>query len=215
MIKRTLTAAAAALLLSFAAATSAEAQIKVGIVDMNKVFADYYKTKDAEARINEARAAAKKEMDDRLEARNKILEDINALNRDMEKKELSAAAKEEKGKQRDDKIAEVRNLEREITEFKNTRERQLQEQAVRMRNGIVEEIMKIVGDKVKAQNFDLVFDKSGQSMNGVSVVLYSKDGMDFTQDVVTELNKSKPAAGAAPAATPAAAPAKPAATPKK
>ena len=215
MIKRTLTAAAAALFLSFVAATPAQAQFKVGVVDMNKVFADYYKTKDAEARINEARAAAKKEMDDRLEARNKILEDINALNRDMEKKELSAAARDEKGKQRDDKIAEVRNLEREITEFKNTRERQLQEQAVRMRNGIVEEIMKVVNDKVKAQNFDLVFDRSGQSMNGVSVVLYSKDNMDFTQDVVTDLNKTRPAAGAAPAATPAAAPAKPAATPKK
>ncbi len=215
MIKRTLTAAAAALFLSFVAAAPAQAQFKVGVVDMNKVFADYYKTKDAEARINEARAAAKKEMDDRLEARNKILEDINALNRDMEKKELSAAARDEKGKQRDDKIAEVRNLEREITEFKNTRERQLQEQAVRMRNGIVEEIMKVVNDKVKAQNFDLVFDRSGQSMNGVSVVLYSKDNMDFTQDVVTDLNKTKPAAGTAPAATPAAAPAKPAATPKK
>ena len=37
------------------------------LVDMNKVFTAYFKTKDAEDKINDARAAAKKELDDRLE----------------------------------------------------------------------------------------------------------------------------------------------------
>ncbi len=213
MIKRTLALVPALLTLCFLAATPAQAQMKVGVVDMNKVFSDYYKTKDAETRINEARGAAKKEMDDRMEARNKMLEEINTLNKDMENKSIGAAAAQEKSKQRDDKIAEVRNLEREITEFKNTRERQLQEQAVRMRNGIVEEIMKIVNERQKTDGFDLVFDKSGSSLNGVPLILFAKDGMDFTNEVVTALNKTKPAAAAA---TPKAeAPAKPAATPKK
>ena len=154
-------------------------------------------------------------MDDRMDARTKSLEDINTLNKEMENKSLSAQARDEKSKQRDDKIAEVRNLEREITEFKNTRERQLQEQAVRMRNGIVEEIMKIVNDRVKADGYDLVFDKSGSSLNGVPLILASKDSMEFTNDVITALNKTKPAAtDAKPAATPKA-DAKPAATPKK
>lgn len=213
MIKRTLALVPALLALCFLAATPAQAQMKVGVVDMNKVFSDYYKTKDAETRINEARGAAKKEMDDRMEARNKMLEEINTLNKDMENKSLSAPAREEKSKQRDDKIAEVRNLEREITEFKNTRERQLQEQAVRMRNGIVEEIMKIVNDRQKTDGYDMVFDKSGSSLNGVPLILFAKDGMEFTNEVVTALNKTKPAAAAA---TPKPdAPAKPAATPKK
>lgn len=213
MIKRTLALVPTLLALCFLAATPAQAQMKVGVVDMNKVFSDYYKTKDAETRINEARGAAKKEMDDRMEARNKMLEEINTLNKDMENKSIGAAAIQEKSKQRDDKIAEVRNLEREITEFKNTRERQLQEQAVRMRNGIVEEIMKIVNDRQKTDGYDLVFDKSGSSLNGVPLILFAKDGMDFTNDVVVALNKTKPAAAAA---TPKAdAPAKAAATPKK
>jgi len=216
MIKRILVLAPALLAVCLIAASPAQAQMKVGMVDMNKVFQEYYKTKEAEQRINEARGAAKKEMDDRMDARTKTLEDINTLNKDMENKSLSAQARDEKSKQRDDKIAEVRNLEREITEFKNTRERQLQEQAVRMRNGIVEEIMKIVNDRVKADGFDLVFDKSGSSLNGVPLILASKDSMEFTNDVITALNKTKPAAAAAaPAATPAPAAAKPAATPKK
>ena len=183
-----------------ASALSANAQSKIGTVDMNKIFSSYYKTKDAESRINEARAAAKKELDDRMDTYKKNLEAINKLNTDMQKPELSKDAKDEKMKARDEKINETKNLEREITEFRTTREKQLQEQAVRMRNGIVDEITKLVQDKVKSDNFDLVLDKSGQSLNGVPILLFSRDSMEFSDDIVAQLNKNKPKDGAAPAA---------------
>jgi outer membrane protein len=41
--------------------------LNLAVIDMNKAFSSYYKTKDAETRINEARTSAKKELDDRLE----------------------------------------------------------------------------------------------------------------------------------------------------
>jgi len=65
----------------------------------------------------------------------------------------------------------------------------LREQALRMRDGIVKEIMDVVNDKVKTLNMDLVFDKSGLSVNGVPALLYSRDSYDFTNDVVAALNK--------------------------
>jgi outer membrane protein len=176
----------------FASSLTAHAQVKVGTVDMNKVFSSYYKTKDAESRINEARATAKKELDDRMETYKKNLEAINKLNEEINKPELSKEMKDSKSKARDEKIAETKNLEREITEFRSTREKQLQEQAVRMRNGIVDEITKLVQDKVKSDNYDLVFDKSGSSLNGVPMVLYSRDNMEFSEDIITALNKNKP-----------------------
>src|SRR5438105_13315938 len=80
-------------------------------------------------------------------------------------------------------------MEREINEFRQTRERQLQEQALRMREGIVKEITDIVMDRVKTQNMDLVFDKSGMSLNGVPLVMYSRDNYDFINDIVAALNK--------------------------
>jgi hypothetical protein len=58
-----------------------------------------------------------------------------------------------------------------------------------MREGIVKEITDVVMDKVKTDNLDLVFDKSGMSLNGVPIVLYSRDNYDFTNAVVTVLNK--------------------------
>ncbi|MBA2431338.1 MAG: OmpH family outer membrane protein [Chthoniobacterales bacterium] len=196
-------------------ATFAQGTLKIGTVDMNRAFKEYNKTKDAEAKINEAKNAAKKEYDERAEAYKKALDEINKLNQQLEAPALSADAKTGKAKERDDKITGIKNMEREINEFRQTRERQLQEQALRMREGIVKEITDVVMERVRANNLDLVFDKSGMSLNGVPLLMYSRDTVEFTNDVVTALNKNAPAAPAAAAAAPAAPAASPAATPAK
>src|SRR5216684_3620294 len=158
-------------------ASFAQGTLKIGTVDMNRAFKEYNKTKDAEAKINEAKNAAKKEYDDRADAYKKALDDINNLNKQLDAPALSADAKTQKAKERDDKISNIKNMEREINEFRQTRERQLQEQAMRMREGIVKEITDIVMEKVKANNMDLVFDKSGMSLNGVPVLMYAPENV--------------------------------------
>ena len=201
--------------LSFAFASTASAEIKIGTVDMNKVFQGYSKTKDAETKINDARAAAKKELDDRIEGYKKLIDDINKLNEELKKTELSNDTKEQKAKTRDEKINDAKGMEKDINEFRVQREKQLQEQAVRMRNGIVEEINKLVQDKVAAENFDIVFDRSGASMNSVPFMLYARDTFDFSQSIIDTLNKGAgDAAPAAAAAETKEAP-KATATPKK
>src|SRR6202158_6202189 len=143
--------------LAFPGASFAQGTLKIGTVDMQRAFKEYSKTKDAEAKINDAKNAAKKEDDDRADGYKKALDEINNLNKQLDAPALSADAKTQKAKERDDKIANIKNMEREITEFRQTRERQLQEQAMRMREGIVKEITDVVMDKVKASNLDLVF----------------------------------------------------------
>jgi outer membrane protein len=193
---------------------AAYAEIKIGTVDMNRAFKEYNKTKDAETKINDAKNAAKKEYDDRADAYKKALDEINNLNKQLDSSALSADAKTKLAKDRDDKIANIKNMEREINDFRQTRERQLQEQALRMREGIVKEITDVVMDKVKAQQLDFVFDKSGMSLNGVPLLMYSKENVDFTGDVITVLNKPGRATASTnvekPATAPAASPAKPA-----
>ena len=147
------TAVLATLTLGFA--SSAQADMKIGTLDMNNVFTQYYRTKDAETKLNEARASAKKELDDRLETLKKSMDEINKISADIEKPELSKDAKEKAAKNRDEKVAEARNLDREIAEFRSTRERQLQEQFMRMRKDIVDDIMKVVTAKVKQAQYDL------------------------------------------------------------
>jgi outer membrane protein len=176
------------LALALPAATYAQG-LKVGTVDMNRAFKEFNKTKDSEKKINEAKDAAKKEYDDRAENYKKALDEINKLNQQLDSPALSADKKTSMAKERDEKIANIKNMEREINDFRQTRERQLQEQAMRMREGIVKEITEIVMDRVKNQNMDLVFDRSGMSLNGVPLLMFARDNYDFTNDVVAALNK--------------------------
>jgi outer membrane protein len=163
--------------------------LKIGTVDMNRAFKEYNKTKDAEKKINEAKDSAKKEYDDRADSYKKSLDEINKLNQQLDSPALAGDKKTQLAKERDEKIANIKNMEREINEFRQTRERQLQEQALRMREGIVKEITDIVTERVKANNLDLVLDKSGPSLNGVPLVMYAKENWDFTNDVISALNK--------------------------
>src|SRR6184192_944804 len=178
-----------ALMLGFPLAAFAQGTLKIGTVDMQRAFKEYNKTKEAEAKINDAKNAARKEYDDRAEDYKKALDEINNLNKQLESPALSADKKTQTAKERDDKIAKIKNMEREISDFRQTRERQLQEQLMRMREGIVKEITDVVMEKVKANNFDLVFDKSGMSINGVPVLMYAPDSVDFTSEIVETLNK--------------------------
>src|SRR5580700_3843230 len=189
-------------------ASQAHAEMKVGTIDMQKVFTAYYKTHDAEDKLKEAQKAYKDELDQRMDAYKKNLDAINKLNEEMNKPELSGASKDQKAQERDAKIAETKGLEKEISDFRATRQKQLQDEKTHMISALVEEIMKVVTDQVKAQNYDLVFDKSGQSAAlGTPVLLFARNDIDFSDMVIAKLNANRPAAspsaksGTSPAAT--------------
>src|SRR5438034_5662431 len=207
-----------ALTLALPIAALAQGTVKIGTVDMQKAFKEYNKTKEAEVKMKDAKTAEKNEYDDRAEAYKKALDEINNLNKQLESPALSADKKTGMAKERDDKIANIKSMEREISDFRQTRERQLQEQLMRMREGIVKEITDVVMDKVKTKNLDFVLDKSGISINRVPVVMYAPDNVDFTSEIIETLNKpgratasaassKRPAAGAS--VTPAARAVKP------
>ena len=197
-----------ALALVFPIAALAQGTMKIGTVDMQRAVKEYNKTKEAEVKINDAKNAAKKEYDDRAESYKKALDEINNLNKQLESAALSADKKGQTAKERDDKMANIKNMEREISDFRQTRERQLQEQLMRVREGIVKEITDVVMEKVKANRFDLVLDRSGMSINGVPFLLYAPDNVDFTNDIIAVLNKPGRAASSTAKANPSASPAR-------
>ena len=183
-------------LLMLGGAGLANAQVKFGTVDMNRVFSEYYKTKDAQAKYADAEIMANKDLNDRVDVLKKSMQDISQINTDLEKPELTKEAKDAKLKDRETKVAAARSLDREITEYRSAKQKTLQDQFLRMRKDIVDDIMKTVNDLVKTKAYDIVFDKSGLSAGAVPVVLYSRDDLDFSQDVITTLNKNAPAAAA-------------------
>jgi outer membrane protein len=187
------------LFISAIALGAASAQdLKVGIVDMTRVFQEYYKTKDAEKKVNDGKAIAKKELDERNARYKQLIEKYQNYAKEIKDPSMSEELRSQKQTEAQDVASEARSLEREKKEFAERRQRQLLEQVERMRKAILEEIRDLVQDMAKEQNYDLVFDKSGLGSRGIPFLLHSKDGVDFSDVVLAKLNVDAPAATTAP-----------------
>ena len=195
-------AIAAALCLSAASPVAAQGSFKIGIIDMKRVFSEYYKTKDAEKSVNDGKEAAKKQLDERNAKYRDLIGKWQESQKLINDPAISEELRAQKKKEAEELSSEAKSLEREMAEFRQRREQQLQEQVTRVRKGILDEIKVLVERKAKDANYDLVFDKSGMGVNGVPFLLFSKDAVDFSQEIVGELNKDAPkeAAAAAPVA---------------
>ncbi len=177
--------------LSFLLLAGASAQdVKIGVVDMKRIFADYARTKEAEKEINDRKAQAKKELDERTAKYKELLEKFQTLQEQVQDESLSPQLREQKRDEGRDIGQQAKSLERQIQEFRTRRERQLQEQVVRMRKTILEEIRELVEQMSKTRNYALVFDKSGVSLNGVPFLLHSRDAVDFSEEIINRLNTS-------------------------
>ncbi len=175
--------------LTFLMLAGASAQdLKIGVVDMKRIFAEYERTQEAEKEINDRKAEAKQELDERTAKYKELLEQFQALREQVQDQALSPQLREQKRKEGDETGQQAKGLERQIQEFRTRRERQLQEQVVRMRKTILEEIRTLVKEVSKTRNYALVFDKSGVSMNGVPFLLHSRDAVDFSEDIINSLN---------------------------
>ncbi|NUN92472.1 MAG: OmpH family outer membrane protein [Verrucomicrobiae bacterium] len=173
---------------------AAAQQIKIGAVDMGKVFAEYYKTKKAEAELKDRAAGYEKDLKNRAAELQKLQEDGRKLEEDAENPAFNEEKRSEKRKLRDAKLTEFRLLAQTLNETKNTRERELREQQGRVRGAIVEEILKVVQDIAKRDGYQLIVDKAGNTLSGVSAFLYVQDTLDITSSIVKELNRNAPPA---------------------
>lgn len=189
---------AALLTVVLAATVPARAQqdMKIGIVDMNRVFGEYYKTKDAEQRVNVDKSTAKKELDERSARYRDLMQKWSDKQKLIGDKLINEQLRIQAQKEANAIASEIKSLERDMEEFRRRREAQLQQQVVSMRKGLLEDIKTRVEDKAKRDNYDIVFDKSGKSPLGVNFLLFSKQGIDFTDDVLAELNKNAPSSAA-------------------
>jgi Outer membrane protein (OmpH-like) len=149
-------------------------ELQLGLTDLNKIFKAFTETKDAEVKINDAKAIAKKEYDDRAAIFKQKLDTMNKM---------------QNGARKDQANRDLKALEGGITEFRQAREKQLQEQALKMREGIVADITKLIGDRLINSADCVIVDSSGNSLNGVPIVLYARGLPDFSDEVISALNQ--------------------------
>ncbi len=173
----------------------ASAQVASGrmvTVDLNKVFNEYYKTPIASAKLKDTAEVLNKENEALVTKYRQLIEELNKLRDDAEKPEFTAEVKEQKKKAIQEKLADTQKVQREIEEFRRTNQRELEAQTQRMRQTILKEIIEVVAKEAKDAGYTYVFDKSGNTLNGVPGIVYSQESADITEAIVKILNRNAP-----------------------
>jgi len=165
----------------------ARAELKIAVVEMQKIFKDYKKTQEADANLKEQMNGYKKERDERMEDYRKLVEQIKGLRDAAQDPSLSEDARTEKTKALEEKVNEARQREREVREFDQTTQKLFQDQSKRMRDKILEEIQGEINAFAKGK-YSIVLDKSGLTLNGTSTVIYTEGLTDLTDELIQKLN---------------------------
>jgi outer membrane protein len=191
MKTRTFTAALAAAFLALGIG-SAQAQGRIGIVDLRKVFEGYYKTKDADAKIKEEATGLEKTAKGMLDDYKKANEDYKQLMDAASDTAISAEEKQKRRKAAEDKLLEIRQLEQQVQQFQRQSEATLLEKRRRMRDQILREIRETIVAKSKAAGYSLVLDVAADSVNQTPIVLYTNGENDMTDELLRQLNANAP-----------------------
>lgn len=172
-------------LLAFAlAASSFAAQWRIATVDLEKVFAAHPKTAAAEAELKVQEKALEEEMrqfDEDLRARKAELEQAREA---AESPLLNKEARAAKLASIDEKETAFEELRLRARRTQASKLRQLQEQLLRTRQGIVDEMADAMHKFADSQGYALILDKSGMTMNGVPAIAYARPSLDVTAALI-------------------------------
>lgn len=190
-----------ALLLAASVATlvPAQAQTKIGVVDLQKVFDGYWRTKQAAAQLQERTGDFAKARSGLIEDYTKSNEELRQANEAANDPKLTAEEREQRMKDVERRLQDVREQENSIRTFDQNARQALGEQQGRMRESVLRDIKGVLDEKAKKRGFDLVFDLAATTLNRTTVIMYQTlagTEADLTEEVLKEINANAPPEGA-------------------
>lgn len=175
-------------------AQSADAQSQIATIDLRKVFDDYWKTKQADARLKENAAVKDEEKAQMLDRLKQGDQDYQALLESANDQAVSVAERERRRKDAEAKLQELQRMQQNVQAFDRSARAELGEQQARMRENILGEIQKVIDSKARAGNYQLVLDVAGMSKSDTKIVLFHSGENDLTEEILTEMNSTAPPA---------------------
>ncbi|HXI70150.1 MAG TPA: OmpH family outer membrane protein [Verrucomicrobiae bacterium] len=177
----------AALLMTFLS-SSALADTKIGTVDLRKLFDNYWKTKTAQAAIQERAAQLDKDDKGMKDDLKKGSDDYQKLLLQVNDQGISSEERERRKQAADEKLKQLQGSKTAIDQFERQAQTTLGEQRQRMRENILGEIKVAVNAKAKAEGYSLVLDSAAETVNGTLTVVYTNGENDLTDTILAQLN---------------------------
>lgn len=174
----------------FAAATlSAAEPLKIAVVDMARVFDDYYKTRIVQSQLEEQQSVYRTHVTAMNEEYNKLQEEYKVLLDAAQNITLKEAERQGKAAEASKKLAEVKQKERDINQYLTEKSRQFKELEDSKRTEITAEILGEVERLATVDGYDIVLDYSGKTTSSLASVVFFKPNLDITDAVLKELNR--------------------------
>ncbi len=161
---------------------------KIAVIDMGRVFDNYNKTKINEAKLKKQAEIFKDYSDNLAKSLEKLKEEFVKLRDASQNVAFSAAERENRRLNAQDKYRQVMAKEQELREYNQEKQAQLRDEYEKLRNGILTDISNVVSAKCLAEGYVLVLDKSGRTLNNIPFVVYSSNALDITTAVIKTLN---------------------------
>ena len=184
------TALAGLVLLLFS--LSLQAQPKIAVLDLKKIFDNYYKTKQADTQLKERATDSEKLLKGMIDDYQKANEEYKKLIDSANDQAVSVEERDKRKKSAESKLLEIQQIEKDVTAFRRTTQNTLDEQKRRMRDKILGEIREVINAKAKSSNFALVLDTAAESINQTPIVIYTNGENDLTEEILTQINATAP-----------------------
>jgi outer membrane protein len=181
---------------------SALAQTKIATVDLPKLFENYYKTKLAQAAIQDHATQLDKDDKSMKDDLKKATDEYQQLLTQAKDQAISGAERDRRNQAAADKLKQLKERSAAIDEYERQAQATLNGQKMQMREKILAAIQAVVNTTAKAGGYTLVIDKSAQAASVTPVLVYSVPEIDLTADVLKQLNAGAPIDITSPSSAP-------------
>jgi outer membrane protein len=169
-------------------ARAQEGQGDIMFINLDSVFTNYYKTKDAEAELKEQADEFKAEREQKIAELEALKAEYDALRGQAQSAALNEEARNARRAEAEDKLLEMRNIENDIRQREQAAQRRMDEQSRRVRTRLIGEINEIVQNHALTRGYHAIIDYSGNSLNGVPTVVFHNPKFDITAEIIGMLN---------------------------
>lgn len=174
------------------AAVGAAQTMKVGVVDMARLFDAHYKTAEKNLVFQDEQERVKEEIQRLNDEGLALQEEAQGMAEQLNNPVLSDEAKAEIQGQARAKVEEMQRKQQEMNTLVANSSESLKQRIMNFRTLLMDEISQIATEVAQREGITMLFDKSGPSLLGMPAVLYADDSLEITDDVLAEINKDRP-----------------------
>ena len=170
-----------------AASNAAE---RIAVVDLEKVFREYYKSRIAEENLRTQGETYRAYLLQLNDQRVKLADAVRKAKFDAQSYALSQEEREKAEKKASELEAQLNEKNSEIKLYAESSGKSLRELEQKKRVEIMEDIRKCIRRRGAAEGYLYIFDSSGKTMNEQPAILVFPDSCDITKVVIEDLNRT-------------------------